>query len=347
MDPITHVLLGASASYALWGRKLGRTAALGGGFAAFVPDGDVFIRSAADPLIAIEYHRGFTHALAFAPVSAAIVAAFWLIRPSWRNRARWLTLWAACTFATVTHCLLDSATSYGTQLFWPFSRHRVGWDWISIIDPVFTGALLLGLVWALVRQRLRPAFVALIFGAAYLTLGSLQHSRALNTQGALALSRGHTVDRSEVMPTLGNTIIWRALYEHEGKVYSDRIRVGWFSKPEVREGWSVPLVDAADLNAAERARDTRDAFARFTWFSDDWVARSPADPNILADMRYSLSTAAFDPIWGIRFTPPGEPTEIIWVNRSRDRKVDPRELWNEITGSDPKFRALPKVPDSI
>ena len=61
-------------------------------------------------------------------------------------------------------------------------------------------------------------------------------------------------------------------------------------------------------------------------------------------MRYSLSTAAFDPIWGIRFTPPGESTEILWVNRSRDRKVDPRELWNEIVGRDPKFHALPKLP---
>jgi len=341
VDPITHVLLGATASYAVWGRQLGRAAALGGGLAAFVPDADVLIRSATDPLIAIEYHRGFTHSLAFAPVSAAIIAAFWLIRPSWRNRARWLALWAACTFATVTHCLLDSATSYGTQLFWPFSRHRVGWDWISIIDPVFSGALLLGLGWALSRQRLRPAFVALIFGAGYLALGSLQHTRALHAQHALAVSRGHAVERAEVMPTLGNNIIWRALYEHEGNVYSDRIRVGWFSSPQVREGWSVPLVAPGDLNAAERARDTRRSFARFAWFSDDWVARSPADPSVLADMRYSLSTAAFDPIWGIRFTPPGESTEIVWVNRSRDRKVDPRELWDEITGRDRNFRALP------
>ena len=37
-----------------------------------------------------------------------------------------------------THGLLDSCTSYGTQLFWPFSDVRVAWDTMSIVDPLFT-----------------------------------------------------------------------------------------------------------------------------------------------------------------------------------------------------------------
>lgn len=340
LDPVTHTLLGANLAYAVFGRSLGRTAALAGGLAAFVPDADVFIRSAADPLVAVEYHRGFTHALAFTPVGATVVAPLWLLRPAWRDRRRWLTLWTACTLAYLSHMLLDAATSYGTQLLWPFSTARAGWDLISIIDPLFTLTLLAGLGWALIRRRARPSVTALAACAAYLALGSWQHARALEAQRHLAAARGHTIVRSEVMPTLANNLVWRALYEHDGRIHSDRIRVGWFSGATVREGWSLPVVRAADLTPAEVARNRRRSFERFSWFSEDWVGRSPADPALLADMRYTLSAEAFDPIWGIRFTAPGAPTEVEWLNRSRERRVSPRDTWREIAGQDERFKPL-------
>jgi inner membrane protein len=342
VDPITHVLLGASLGYVGFRSKLGQTAALAGGLAAFAPDADVFIRSAADPLLAIEHHRGFTHALAFAPIGAAVVAGLWLFRSSWRNRERWVPLWACCIVAYISHALLDSATSYGTQLTWPFSSLRVGWDVISIIDPPFTLVLLIGLIFALVRHRATGAVVGLVLCAAYIGLGAVQHGRASRALHELAAARGHTIERHEVMPTLANNIVWRALYTNTGKIYSDRIRVGWWSKPLVREGWSVPVVEKHDLSPDERERDAHRSFERFAWFSDHWVARSPTDRALLADMRYTLSTEAFDPIWGIRFTPVGAPTEVLWINRSRERKVNPSELWAEIIGRDPRFVAIPE-----
>lgn len=338
VDPITHILLGASLGYATLGRKLGRAAALAGGLAAFAPDADVFVRSAADPLLAIEHHRGFTHSFAFAPVGATIVASLWLFARGWRTRARWAPLWLACLLGYTSHALLDAATTYGTQLLWPFSSYRAGWDLISIVDPLFTLALGIGVAWALARQHRRPALIALGFGAAYLVLGGVQHARAVAAQRALAERRGHSVERFAVMPALANNLVWRALYLHRGAIHSDRIRVGWFSGATVREGWSLPTVRAADLAPEERARDTRRSFARFAWFSSDWVARSPADARVLADMRYSLSTEAFDPIWGIRFTAPGEPTEVLWVSRNADRRIAPGELWQEIVGGDARYR---------
>ena len=342
MDPLTHILLGASLGYATFGPRLGRTAALAGGLAAFAPDADVFIRSAADPLLAIEHHRGFTHSLAFAPVGAAIVGALWLTRPAWRSR-RWMSLWLCCLIGYVSHTLLDAATTYGTQLLWPFSSHRTGWDVIAIIDPVFTCTLLIGLTWALLRKKLAPTVTSLVLGVGYIFLGILQHSRAVEAQRIMAAHRGHSIERYEVMPTLANNVVWRALYSDGRQMFSDRIRVGWFSAPAIREGWSLPLVGLEGLSAAEAARNRQRSFERFAWFSDHWVARSPADTTVLADMRYSLSAEAFDPIWGIRFTPPDAPTEIVWINRSRDREIKPGDLWREITGGDPRFTPLPRV----
>jgi inner membrane protein len=339
VDPLTHILLGASLGYASFGNRLGRTAALAGGLAAFAPDADVFIRSAADPLLAIEHHRGFTHALIFTPIGSAVAAACWLVRPTWRKR-RWLTLWSCCLVGYLSHVLLDAATTYGTQLLWPFSKHRAGWDVISIIDPVFTLVLLAGLVSSMLARHRTAATGALLFCTMYIALGALQHHRAVEAQQVLATARGHRIERAEVMPTLANNIVWRALYEHENRVFSDRIRVGWFSDATIREGWSLPLVDLGDLSSAESARNQHESFERFAWFSDEWVARSPADSSVLADMRYSLSTEAFDPIWGIRFTPPGTTPEVNWINRTRNRQVKPGELWNEIVGRDMRFRSL-------
>lgn len=342
MDPVTHTLLGAGIGYAAFGGKLGRTAALAGGLAAFVPDADVFIRSAADPLVAIEYHRHFTHALPFAPIGAAAVALLWSGSPEWR--ARWSWLWLCCLAAYVSHCLLDAATSYGTQLVWPFTRHRFGWDLISIIDPLFTLVLAVGLVWSLKVRRVRPVLVALALAAGYVTLGGVQHARAMAAQQRLASERGHAIERREVMPTLANNLIWRGLYLHQGRIHSDRIRVGWFSRATVLEGWSLPHVTAADLTEAERQRDrARGSFERFNWFAEGWVARKPADPAVLGDMRYSLSTEAFDPVWGIRYTEAGTPTDIVWVNRSRNRRMNLAELWQEISGGDSRFRSLPPL----
>jgi inner membrane protein len=340
LDPVTHTLLGASIGYARCGRQLGVTAALVGGLTALSPDADVFIRSARDPLLAIVHHRGFTHSLLFAPVGTAIVASLWLLRPAWRDRTRWFALWRCGLLAYISHCLLDAATSYGTQLFWPLTNRRFGWDWISVIDPIVTVTLLVGIVIALRRQCRRPAIIAASLVAAYLIFGAIQHSRGVTALRTLAAARGHTIERLEVMPTLANNLVWRALYVHEGRIWSDRLRIGWFSAPTVREGWSIPHVSNEDLTAAELERDERRSFERFAWFSENWVARSPGDPTILADMRYSLSAEAFDAIWGIRFTPPSASTEVEWINRSRDRRIDAKELWMEIAGRDPRFRPL-------
>lgn len=330
MDPVTHALLGACTGFSLFGKRLGKKAGAIGALSAFVPDADVFIRSSTDPLLALEYHRHFTHSLAFAPIGAAIVASLWLFQKTSRAHFGWL--WLCAVTAYLTHCLLDSATTYGTQLLWPFSNMRVGWDWISIVDPIPTAFLIAGVILVFRRNSFRPATLALIFFVAYIGWGIIQHARATKAQALIAFGRGHKIERWEVMPTIGNNIVWRSIYESNGRLYTDRIRAGWLSKPTVREGESLPLATIDDLGPAEKAVNQRArAFERFSWFSSGWVARSPNDPAIIGDMRYSLSPAKFDPIWGIRYTPEKE-IGYKWVNRSRNRKIAVHELWNEIIG---------------
>jgi inner membrane protein len=339
VDPVSHILLGAGVAYAAFGRTLGRRAAVIGALAGLAPDADVFIGSSSDPLLEIEFHRHFTHSVFFAPIGAAIVSMVWIARKKFREQ--WSAIGGAALLAYLSHCFLDASTTYGTQLLWPFSSHRFGWDLVSIIDPIFTLALLLGLTIGLLRRRTAVVIAGLIFCAGYLGAGAIQKHRALHAQANLAEQRGHAVERTAAMPTLGNNVVWRSLYLHDGRIYSDRIRVGWFSAPRFREGASLPQITADDLTDAELERDReRPVFGRFAWFSDHWVARSPSDERVLADMRYSLSAEAFDPIWGIRFAESGQSPHVEWVNRTRERELELGSLWREIRGSDSTYRLV-------
>jgi inner membrane protein len=335
VDPLTQGLLGAAAAQAVLGRRLPR-AWLVGAVAGLAPDLDVLIRSASDPLLAIEHHRGFTHSFAFIPFGGAIAALPFLATARGRARAR--TIVAASVIGYATHGVLDAFTTYGTQLLWPFSSHRVAWSWISIIDPVFTLALLLGVVLAARRGSGRPAAVALAFAVLYLAAGGVQRTRALDAQERIAASRGHVRDRAEAFPTLANLLVWRSLYAAGDSLYVDRIRVGGAGGARWSGGSAITRGGEGILTPEERGdpRVVRD-LGRFSWFAGGWITRQD---GIVADARYSLRSDAFDPIWGVRFEP-GTPHPTRWVNRTRERSLGLGELWREMAGTHPGYRPLP------
>jgi inner membrane protein len=337
MDPISHAVLGATLGFALRGERLGRAALGVGLLAGIAPDVDNFVRSEADPLLYVEYHRGFTHSLAFAFAGALIAIVPFLFNAE--RRKHWRSLYFCAWAAWTSHCLLDAVTTYGTQLYWPVSTARAGWDLISIVDPIFTLALLASLFFAIRESSQGIARAGIWLALLYLGLGGLQGWRATKIQQELAAARAHRIERSEVMPTLANNFVWRSLYLANGRLYADRIRVGWFSGGTVRAGTALPLLTRDKLRPNEKAgNEQHHAFDRFAWFSGDWVARAPDDETLIGDMRYSRSTEAFDPIWAIRFqdgTPGYE-----WVGRERERRLQLSELWREIRGNDPRYRSL-------
>jgi inner membrane protein len=339
MDPITHGLAGAAISYAFFGRRLGRHAAALGALAGMAPDIDHFVSSESDPLLYVQVHRSFTHSLLFAILGSLLSTIPWVMRK--RFQPEWARLWACAFPAYLSHCFIDASTTYGTQLLWPFTHHRFGWNLIAVIDPLFTLILAVGLWLSVAKRNFKIVKAGLALCCGLLAIGGIQNLRATHVQSMLAQQRGHATERQEVMPTLGNNLVWRSLYLTNGKLYSDRIRVGWFSSPTFREGTSLPLVTAENLRPIEIEGDRKNrAFQRFAWFSDNWVARSPFDETVIGDMRYSISTKAFDPVWGIRFTHHGEDVAVEWVNRQLERKASPAELWSEITGSQPDYKPV-------
>lgn len=296
MDILTQGLLGAALAQSA-ARPQEARLATGIGFAAgLLADADVLIGSSADPLLTLEYHRHFTHALVFIPIGALIAAL--LLWPWLRTRLPFARLYLYALLGYGLSGFLDACTSYGTHLLWPFSDERVSFHIISIIDPVFTLALLAAAIVAWKARRPRAAQLGLALAALYLALGWWQHARVEAVARDLALQRGHAVERLVVKPTLGNLLLWRSLYLHRGEVWVDAIRLG--AEPRLYPGGTIRLFDPArDLPSLARDSVLYRDVERFVKFSDGFVAIHPHRPEVLADVRYSNLPDSLRPLWGL------------------------------------------------
>ena len=298
MDPLSQGILGASASQSIAsepGKQ--RLALLVGLLAGMAPDLDVFIRSADDPLLFLEFHRQFTHSLFFIPVGALLCAL--ILYPLLKRTLAFSTIYLYAFLGYATHGLLDSCTSYGTQLFWPVSDVRISWNNVSVIDPLFTLPILILVCVAFARKHSRYARFALIYALIYLSLGVVQRERAESVALALAEERGHIPARLTVKPTVGNLYLWRLIYEYQGRYYVDAAKVGWSEAP-IR-GSSVDKLDVSSNYPwlppdSIQGRDIE----RFRWFSDGFIARNPNDNLTIMDVRYSFIPNELSPLWVIR-----------------------------------------------
>lgn len=332
MDPISQGALGAAAAQS--SAQSGRVGAamLAGWLGGMAADLDVLIRSSTDPLLFLEYHRQFTHALIFIPVGGLIVAllVFWVFG----RRRQWSfsNLLLYCTLGYATHGLLDSCTSYGTLLLWPFSDKRYAWDTISIIDPLFTLPVLALVILSLRKQSPWPARAALSWVFAYLCIAWWQHERALDAAAALADSRGHEPVRLEVKPGFANVLLFKSIYSTGERFYVDAVRVGidtrWIKGDSVAK-----LNPARDLPWLKQNSQQQNDVQRFTWFSDGYVALHPDNPNEVIDIRYSMLPNQINPLWGIELDPNAGPSQFAKYRTHRDNPESRvSEYWTMLRG---------------
>tara|TARA_B110000444_G_C18790521_1_gene572219 strand:+ start:273 stop:1271 length:999 start_codon:yes stop_codon:yes gene_type:complete len=302
MDPLSQAVLGASASQSIAQKETIVVATIMGLLAGMSPDLDALIRSPTDPLLFLEYHRQFTHSLIFIPFGALICAAILhpLIGQKRGLQFRFSLLF--CLIGYATHALLDTCTTYGTQLFWPFSSQRLAWNTISIIDPLFTLPVF-GLVVLAARKKL-PVFgrFALIWAIIYPTIGLLQRDRAEAIGWEIARERGHKPIQLEAKPSFGNLLLWKVVYETKEHFYVDAVRAG--IKIKKFTGNSVQkLVIERDLPWLNLQSQQAKDIERFRWFSNNYIAKDPKFPNRIIDIRYSMIPNQIDPLWSLQVSP--------------------------------------------
>ena len=295
MDPISQGTVGAAFAQSTASKNNIIRIGFIGFLAALTPDLDVLIRSSDDPILFLEYHRQFSHSLFFIPFGSLIVAL--LLFPFFKGSMCLKTVYVASFLGYATHGLLDACTSYGTQLFWPFSNERVTWNNISIVDPLFTIPVLILIGIAIKTKKKIFSFFAIGWIALYLSLGFVQYERALSAAIELANERGHNLESLTLKPSFGNLILWKSIYQHNETFYVDAIRTAQSSTWCLGE--SIRVFDyqyhLPDLD--EESQQKKD-IERFRWFSQDYLGYDK-ERNIVTDVRYSMIPNQISPMWGL------------------------------------------------
>ena len=295
MDPLSQGTVGATFAQSVANKNNIFKIGFIGFLAGMTPDLDVLIQSSTDPILSLEYHRQFTHSLFFIPFCSLIFA--FLIFPLVKSTLSLKTVYFASLLGYATHGLLDACTSYGTQLFWPFSNERISWNNISIVDPLFTIPILIFLVMAIKTKKKKFSFFGIGWIIFYLTLGYVQYERALSAAIELATLRGHNADRMTLKPSFGNLILWKSIYKHKETFYVDAIRTVQSSTWCLGE--TIRVFDyKSHLPDLDKESQQKKDIERFRWFSQDYLGYDK-EKNIVTDVRYSMIPNQIAPMWGL------------------------------------------------
>ena len=282
MDSVTQFLLGAGVASLGLGPKLGARALLIGGVVATLPDLDSFLPFVS-PLDGVTYHRGFSHSL-FVQTALSPLIAYGIYRWFKMPELSWMRVLITVWLCLITHSLLDSLTTYGTQLMWPFEvGPPVALPSIFIIDPVYTLLLAVGAIGFLILARhrrlnaVRFSRWCLMFATLYLGIGVIGHfvvkSRAMNLSELQHM-------RVHVQPTPFTILYWQVLAVDEHKAYAGVTRL--FS--------SCSLIDLQKFDRQARTPQFSGALPadvkRFEWFTDGFFTyRKLGTGLIISDLR--------------------------------------------------------------
>jgi inner membrane protein len=211
MDSLSQLALGSSIAVAVMGRRTAVwKAVLWGGVAGTLPDLDALV-DFGDAVSNMVHHRAQSHGLFYLTLLAPVLA--WLVSKLHGQGLLFKRWWLALWLALFTHPLLDWFTIYGTQLWQPFSSAPLGLGSMFIVDPLYTLPLLVGLVTALVSQRIGLFWngVALGFSCVYLawSAGAQMHVKTV-VRETLA-TRGIAEAKFFVTPSPLNTVLWRVV----------------------------------------------------------------------------------------------------------------------------------------
>jgi inner membrane protein len=341
VDPVTHSAFAVccATAFARLPDRF-RPAALAGLAGGLWPDADIFLKSAEDPLFQIEYHRHFTHSVAFSPVMMLLAAgSAWLILRLFRQRIPMRTLLLPGLVAIWSHIFCDWWTSYGTRILWPFSDVRLGLDWISVVDPLMTVPLILAAVFAVVRRARRAALCGLIWAGFYLALCVHQKSRVEAALHDHLASAGIQAVRTNVKPSFGNIVVWRATWLAGGVYHAAAIRPGLPGDIRFKAGDSEPFLmppigdGSVEWQGLPGDSTLVEDVRRFYRFSDGWVAWFPGkEGTVLGDMRYARLPNEFQPLWGITLARESPQAHAGWATFRQLNRDEFRPLWEMICG---------------
>ena len=311
MDPLTQGIVATTAAQSISLNKKLFIVSIIGFLSGLSPDIDVFIRSKEDPLLFLEFHRQFTHSLLFIPIGGLICSIFFYYTFTKRFAFSFKETYIYSTIGYATHGIVDSFTTYGTQLLWPFTNDRLAWNTISVIDPLFTIPVIILCLFTLIKNNKIYSYYAITWMLLYQTFGFIQKDRAENVINNYALKKGHQINSIEAKPSFGNIIVWKVIYSDDTNYYINAVKLGFSHIIYPGE-----MIKKLDINNDFEWLDTDSQqfkdLERFRWFSNNYLGLAKSDDNIIYDIRFSAIPNEVEGLWGVRLD----------KNKNKDEHID-------------------------
>jgi len=347
MDSITQAALGGLCGEITLRKQLGWKGMAWGILFGTLPDLDILVYPWLEPMERLSWHRGLSHSILL-----CIIASFffgWLL--SKLHRRKGVTFKQATWFVFITwftHVLIDCFTSYGTQIFEPFSSHRFALNNMSIIDISFTLPMLLAILLVFFfkkesKARTRIGRAAALWLCVYTAASfTLKYQADQYFQKQLS-ARGIKPTRMMSTPTISNIFLWRMVAETEGQYH---IAYWSFFDDDDRP---------CRIDTTPKGHETLEKFkdypetAKLIWFAKDWhkVVQDPANPDSLLfiDMRFTemVTEDSKNPVfvWSLI----EESNTLKFQEVSFREKIDKKQtlayLWQRILGNAPDWMHAP------
>lgn len=241
--------------------------------------------------------------------------------------------WTLLFFWSIfTHPLLDSCTTYGTQLFQPFWDYRVAFNNISVVDPLYTLPFLLFVIIVLTlnrKNRLRPVFnyIGIGISSAYM-LFTFYNKVQVNRIFESSLQReGIAYERYMTSPTIFNNVLWQGVAEGDTAYYHGMYSI-LDSKPQVLSFAVIPkrhhLIEGHEEDRSIRI---------LRWFSSGYysILERPGGQLQFNDLRFGSINQSFD-----------RPEDFVFhfMLEEKDGKLQARESWERDQDTGEAFNQL-------
>lgn len=225
MDTLTHALSGMLVARATTSKRdalpLWLRSWLGFWVAAF-PDID-FISSQFGISAYLLYHRGITHSILMMPLWALGFAWLFtlLLNRFTRFSVHWRELFVLFLLSIGIHIFADVITAYGTEVFAPFSSYRLSLPTTFIIDPYFSGIILLSIMLSetIRRHKKIVALTGLLLLFAYIVFQSYLMRQALSEAYVTAPIDKQPETKVSVIPQPISPFNWKLIVETESRFY--------------------------------------------------------------------------------------------------------------------------------
>ncbi|MCB0284459.1 MAG: metal-dependent hydrolase [Calditrichaeota bacterium] len=282
MDSLSQIVLGASVGQLVLGNEARNKALVWGAVAGTLPDLDIIPGMFVETVTRMEIHRGFSHSFLFAITASPVLG--WLVSKIHKKdqipwyKWGWLFFWGI-----VTHFLLDSFTTWGTQIFYPF-EYRVAARSIFVIDPLYTIPFMVFVVWLAFlkdhRKRRILNLLGLGISSLYLLITVINKNIANHHFEAELERQNIEWTRYDSYPTPFNSILWAVNVETKDGFY-----IGYYSLLNNNRAINFTYFPQNKSLLADYMQD--DKIQRLIKMSKNWyIARNEEGKLIYNDLRF-------------------------------------------------------------